>query len=153
MASKEYEALLEQLKKRPSTAHLPIGEIRAGFDKLLAAYPPEPDIAFEPFEIGAIPACWALAPGADRNQPILFLHGGGFNAGSVHGHRDMMGRISRASGSAVLGIGYRLAPEHPFPAALMDALESYRWLLGHFSRAALVGSSAGGGLALSLCLS
>jgi len=151
MASKEYETLLEQLQKRPSYAHLPIKEIREGFEKFLSVYPPESDIVFEPFSIGQIPAWRAIAPGADKNKAILFLHGGGFNAGSVHSHRDLMGRISRASGVAVLGIGYRLAPEHPFPAALEDALQGYRWLLDRTDRIAIVGASAGGGLALSLC--
>ncbi len=152
MASKEYEALLELLRKRPPNAHLPIKEIREGFEKFLSTFPPESDIIFEPVSIGKIPALRALAPHADKDKTVLFLHGGGYNAGSVHIHRDLMGRISRASGFAVLGIGYRLAPEHPFPAALEDALQGYRWLSEKQGLVAVVGTSAGGGIALSLCL-
>ncbi|MGH2637731.1 MAG: alpha/beta hydrolase [Rhabdochlamydiaceae bacterium] len=155
MTSKEYDALLQQLKKRPSSAHLSVQEIRAGFEKLLATFPPEPDVEFESFFIDSIPACWALAPGASRRKVILFFHGGGFNAGSIEGHRDLMGRISRTSGCTVLAIAYRLAPEYPFPAALEDALKGYQWLLDHSyspSNIVFAGISAGGGLALSLCL-
>lgn len=155
MTSKEYDTLLEQLKKRPPSAHLPIQEVRAAFEKFLASFPPESDIEFESIAIASIPACWALAPGVSRKKVILFFHGGGFNAGSIESHRDLMGRISRTSGCAVLAIAYRLAPEHPFPAALEDVLNGYRWLLdGPYSHSDVIfaGTSAGGGLALSLCL-
>jgi acetyl esterase/lipase len=155
MASKEYHLLLEQLKKRPASTHLALQEIRANFEKFLAIFPPDPDIKFDAFSIGSIPACWALAPNATKKKVILFLHGGGFNAGSIQSHHALMGKISRASGCAVVGIGYRLAPEFPFPAALKDALQSYQWLLDHSylpSNIFFAGSSAGAGLVLSLCL-
>jgi acetyl esterase/lipase len=129
MASKRYLQLLEQFKNRPASTHLSIEKIREGFEKLLAAYPAEADIRFESSSINSIPACWVFGPEVSRKKVILFFHGGGFNAGSVNSHRDLMGRISKACGLPLLAIGYRLAPEHPFPAALEDALKAYQWLL------------------------
>jgi epsilon-lactone hydrolase len=155
MASKEYYLLLEQLKKRSSSLHPSLEEMRAHLEKFLAAFPPDPDIVFDAFSIGSIPACWALAPGVTKKKVVLFFHGGGFNAGSIKSHYGLMGKISRASGCALLAIGYRLAPEFPFPAALEDALQGYQWLLDHSypsSHIFLAGSSAGAGLVLSLCL-
>lgn len=155
MTSKKYKLLLGKLKKRPDSTHLSLQEIRENFEKFLAAFPADPDIKFEIFSIGSIPACWTIAPSASKEKVILFFHGGGFNAGSIKSHQSLMGKISRASGYAVLGIGYRLAPEFPFPAALNDALISYQWLLNHSylpSSIFFAGSSAGGGLVLSLCL-
>lgn len=155
MASKEYQLLLEQLKKRSASTHLSLPEIRTNFEKFLATFQPDPDIKFDPFSIGSIPACWTFAPNATKEKVILFLHGGGFNAGSIQSHHALMGKTSRTSGYAVLGIGYRLAPEFPFPAALNDALQSYQWLLDHSYlplNIFFAGSSAGAGLALSLCL-
>ncbi|MCB1034424.1 MAG: alpha/beta hydrolase, partial [Acidobacteria bacterium] len=84
---------------------------------------------------------------------ILYLHGGGYISGSLGTHQEVMGRLALASGLAVLGVDYRRAPEHPFPAALEDALVAYRGLLGEgveTRRLALAGDSAGGGLALAL---
>lgn len=155
MASKEYLQILEQLKNRPSTTHLSIEKMREGFEKLFTAFPPEPDIQYESLCIDSISTCWVLAPMVSREKIILFFHGGGFNAGSVNSHRDLMGRISRTTNRAVLGVNYRLAPEHPFPAALEDIFKIYQWLLNHgYSASDIIcmGISAGGGLALSLCL-
>lgn len=155
MASKEYFQILEQLKNRPVSTNPSIEKIREGFEKLLSAFPPEPDVQFESLLIDSVSACWTFAPDASRAKIILFFHGGGFNAGSLNSHRDLMGRISRASGRAVFGVNYRLAPEHPFPAALEDIFKTYQWLLSHSyssSDIVFIGSSAGGGLALSLCL-
>jgi acetyl esterase/lipase len=106
----------------------------------------------ERFEAGGVPAEWIVAAGAQPNRIILYLHGGGFRMGSVDSHRDLMQRLSVAAGARVLGIDYRLCPEHPFPAAVEDALAAYRWLLDSGvppGCIALAGDSAGGGLVLS----
>jgi acetyl esterase/lipase len=74
------------------------------------------------------------------------------NAGGIKTHRDLMGRVSRAAGARVLGLDYRLAPEHPFPAAVDDSLAAYRWMLQQDlrpSRIAVAGDSAGGGLVIA----
>jgi acetyl esterase/lipase len=83
---------------------------------------------------------------------VLYLHGGGYAAGSCRTHRALAGRLALASQSPVLVLGYRLAPEHPFPAALEDATSAVRWLVDQGispDRLALAGDSAGGGLALA----
>jgi len=80
------------------------------------------------------------------------VHGGGYVIGSINTHRDLMGRIARASGARVLGINYRLAPEHPFPAAVDDSVAAYRWMIAQGlkpNRIAVAGDSAGGGLAVA----
>jgi epsilon-lactone hydrolase len=86
---------------------------------------------------------------------ILFLHGGGFIVGSPALYRHVTWRIASAACARVLCVDYRLAPEHPFPAALDDAITAYRWLLAEGAKAqriVVMGDSAGGGLALSLLL-
>lgn len=102
-----------------------------------------------------IPAEWIGAPDARADAAILYLHGGGFQIGSVASHRELMARLSAAAGVRVLGIDYRLAPEHRHPAQVEDACRALRWLLAQGltpDRIALAGDSAGGGLALSALL-
>jgi acetyl esterase/lipase len=99
-----------------------------------------------------IDAAWISAPGVEPGKVAIYFHGGGFRLGSLRSHRDLMARISAASGCRVLGVDYRLAPEHRFPAAHDDALAVYDWVLAQGIAAqdiALVGDSAGGCLALS----
>ena len=78
---------------------------------------------------GGVPAEWLDGPGARADRVVLYLHGGGYVLGGVGSHRDMIARLSAASGARALGLNYRLAPEHPFPAAVDDAVAAYRWLL------------------------
>lgn len=109
----------------------------------------------EPLTANSVRAAWINAPGADPAKVAIYFHGGGFRLGSLRSHRDLMARISAASGCRVLGVEYRLAPEHRFPAAHDDALTVYEWVLaqGIFARdIALIGDSAGGCLALSTAL-
>ena len=105
-----------------------------------------------PVDAGGVSAEWSVADGADPDKVILYVHGGGYVMGSAGSHRDMTGRLSQASGGRVLSLNYRLAPEHPFPAPVDDAVAAYRWLLGQGMQAsniAIAGDSAGGGLALA----
>ena len=95
------------------------------------------------------------ADAGEATSAVLFLHGGAFIIGSPRSHRSITGRLARLTGADVFVPDYRLAPEHPFPAALDDALACYRALLDEGyapERIAVAGDSAGGGLALSLCL-
>jgi monoterpene epsilon-lactone hydrolase len=99
---------------------------------------------------------------ADRSQPrttapttiVLYLHGGGYLFGSPKTHRQVLFAMAKAFESPVYGLDYRLAPEHPFPAAVEDALRAYRWVRAHHPDAAIVlgGDSAGAGLAISTAL-
>ena len=129
-----------------------IAEMRADYEAMLASPSVE---AGRPLAIGAMPAEWIAADDADPARAILFLHGGGYQIGSVRSHRDLMNRLSRAAGAVVLGIDYRLAPENRFPAAVDDGLAAYRWLLDEGfapGSIAFAGDSAGGGLAVAVLL-
>jgi epsilon-lactone hydrolase len=93
-----------------------------------------------------------MAPGCDPDRAVLYLHGGGYVIGSINTHRRLAYDISAASGARVLVIDYRLAPEHPFPAAVEDAAKAWRWLLQQnfaTNRLAIAGDSAGGGLTIA----
>ncbi len=112
------------------------------------------DMVLEPVEMGGVPCAWisrGLPP--DPGGVLLYLHGGGFVLGSLRSHRHLVAHLAAKTGQRALFVRYRLAPEHPFPAACDDALAVYRGLLeaGHDpGRITLAGDSAGGCLALVL---
>ena len=115
-----------------------------------------PNTNFEKITLSGMAAEWIYANTAREKRAILFLHGGGYNLCSINTHRELAAHISKESGARVLLIDYRLAPEHPFPAALEDAITAYRWLLesGLSGKSiAIAGDSAGGGLALATAIS
>ena len=106
-------------------------------------------------DAGGVPAACIATPASRPDRHILYLHGGGYLFGSPPLYRDMTWRIARAARARVLWLDYRLAPEHPFPAALDDAVTAYRWLLAQGAdprRVALMGDSAGGGLVFAALL-
>ena len=110
---------------------------------------------FKPIEAGGIKSEWMETPHVDKSRAFLLLHGGGYNAGSPRTHRKLAALLSRAGRMAVLVPEYRLAPEHPFPAAVKDALKAYGYLLAQgFAEENIIvgGDSAGGGLTLSMLL-
>lgn len=102
---------------------------------------------------------WLVAPGADPNRRLLYIHGGGWSAGDLDSHRPLSARISRAAKAAVLAVHYRLVPEHPFPAGLDDCVHAYRWLRSNGPNGPaeaktifIAGDSAGGNLTLATLL-
>jgi epsilon-lactone hydrolase len=106
-----------------------------------------------PVLAGGVPAEWLGDPAQVERPVLLFLHGGGYLAGSADTHRPLAAALGRRLSATVLLPDYRLAPEHPFPAAIDDALLAYRFLLGRGispGRIVVAGDSAGGGLAVSL---
>jgi len=106
----------------------------------------------QPVDADGIPAEWA-APPHPKAGALFYLHGGAYALGSIVSHRTVVARLAHATGLRGFAISYRLAPEHPHPAALEDALTAYRWLLSNGVTPAqliVVGDSAGGGLALAL---
>ncbi|MGQ0699335.1 MAG: alpha/beta hydrolase [Panacagrimonas sp.] len=128
-------------------------QMRADWDALfpLDAVPAE----VEAIGAGGVDARWITAPGAQRDRVLIYFHGGGFKIGSATSHQDLMARLSSAASCRVLGLNYRLMPEHGFPAPLEDACSAYRWLLSQGvppSRIAFAGDSAGGGLVVSTML-
>ncbi len=104
-------------------------------------------------DAGGVPADWVVRAASRPERVVLYLHGGGYSLGSPKAYRHFTWRLADAVEARVLIIGYRLAPEHPFPAALDDAVAAYRWLLRHDPNEIVVmGESAGGGLALALLM-
>lgn len=127
--------------------------LRRSFERVTDALTFDGVAAYQRVNAGGLPAEWAADESAAGDQAVLYLHGGGYVIGSVRTHRVLMAGLSRASGARVLGLEYRLAPEHPFPAPVEDAVAAYRWLLrqGYApGRIAVAGDSAGGGLAVAM---
>jgi epsilon-lactone hydrolase len=113
------------------------------------------DIKVQPVEAAGMPALWLTPKDAVAGRVILYLHGGAYLVGSLRTHREIASYVARYSQARVLLIQYRLAPEHPFPAALEDALAAYRWLRSQGcapEELALAGDSAGGGLSMATLL-
>jgi len=137
----------------PARAGTAVEEQRAQFESVGAVSPVPEDVTCSPVVAGGVPCEWVHAPAAEESgRVLLYLHGGGYVIGSIATHRLLAARLSAAAGARVLVAGYRLAPEHPFPAAVDDAVAAYRWLLarGVAGRSiGLAGDSAGAGLALA----
>jgi monoterpene epsilon-lactone hydrolase len=130
----------------------PVAQMRADWDALFSV---RGDAAVEDVIAGGVPCRWVRAHGARDDRVIVYFHGGGFQMGSLDSHRELMAELSAAAGVQVLGVGYRLAPEHRHPAPLDDAISVMDWLEAAglaASHTALAGDSAGGGLALSTLL-
>ncbi len=133
----------------------PIGwaERRNRLDEVGSIWPVADDIRLDAVDLGQFSAEWSLAPGSDASRVLIFFHGGGYCSGSILSHRRMITEAGRAAGVRTLAVGYRLAPEHPFPCALEDALTAWRYVLNQGVSArhiAVGGDSAGGGLSVSL---
>lgn len=129
------------------------GQRRERIDEVGATWPLADDIELVTVDVGGMPAEWSLAPGADPSRVLLFFHGGGYCSGSIASHRDLATEAGRAAGTRTLAVAYRRAPEHPFPAAIEDAVGAWRWLLqqGYSpDRIVVGGDSAGAGLTLAL---
>jgi len=158
MKAGEKERIRRWLVRNIKNAPLPssIQEARAGLEGMSSWVPLPADTGVEAVIGGKVSGEWVSAPGSAAERVILCLHGGGYTMGSSKATHVLASFLSAASGCRVLAIDYRLAPEHPFPAALDDTIAAYRWLLGQGmapSRIILVGLSAGGGLALSTLVS
>jgi len=155
MPSPQHEAivaaLVAQVAKPPATPPS-LEETRAGFVAMTAGFVVPSDVRVERANAGGVPAAWISAPAARDDAALLYLHGGGYMLGSIQTHTELCSRIARATGLRALAIDYRLAPEHPYPAAVEDAVAGYRWLRSQGldgSRIAIAGDSAGGGLTLA----
>jgi monoterpene epsilon-lactone hydrolase len=158
MASRELQLAIEICRfsrRRAGPSVLQIGrmaELRAEYDELAEGHLIGSDVSYQRVEAGGVSAEWLSGPRVRDDHAMLYLHGGCYGSGSVETHRELMTRLSIAAGMRVLGLNYRLAPAHPFPAAVEDASAAYRWLIGtgiEPARIALAGDSAGAGLALA----
>ena len=151
MGQSEIDAIRALLSSRPR----PLGwtERRRRLDEIGSYWPAADDAEFEAVDVDGVPGEWSIVRGSDVSRTLLYLHGGGYCSGSIVSHRRMVTEAGRAAGVRTLAIGYRLAPEHPFPAALDDALTAWRFLGDHGITAAHIaigGDSAGGGLTVAL---
>ncbi len=154
MADHEIDAIRALLLAKPRPNEL--SERRKRLDDLGTQYKIAPDVLIESVEANGIRAEWSSTPHADAAGAILFLHGGGYVSGSLDSHRPLATEIGRVCSARTLALEYRLAPEHPFPAALEDALAGYRFLLScgiNPRQIAVAGDSAGGGLTVALMVS
>ena len=148
------DVLRDRQKASASQAPPTLAERRAAFTPGDRLHPVPDDVLVTEVTAGGVPAHWLAAPGADTGRVLLFLHGGGYELGSLRSDGELAARLGQASGMRVLFPEYRLAPEHPFPAAIDDVLAAWRWLrTGQGLSAAslaVAGDSAGGGLAVAL---
>src|SRR5262245_9184791 len=129
MSSSEIDAVRELLRSKPRPTSFP--ERRQRLDAIGSTAPLAGDIGLEPIDANDVAAEWSLAPRSDPSKVLLFFHGGGYCSGSIVSHRGMVTEAGRAAQARTLAVGYRLAPEHRFPAALEDARAAYDFLLGH----------------------
>jgi epsilon-lactone hydrolase len=150
MPSAEHEQFItDRLANIPAVGTLE--DARADFEQLMAKYPPAADTVIEAITIDGIAADWISAGKLEPHRMLLYLHGGAYALGSHVAYRGFGSRVASACRARVLVPDYRLTPEHPFPAALEDALRVYEWLSAQVApeRILLAGDSAGGGLAIS----
>jgi acetyl esterase/lipase len=146
----EMIALADEISRWPVATSLE--QERAAWDATCAALDPPGGETLRRVDAGGVPAAW-VGEGADVT--VLYSHGGAFALGSAWHVRGVMARLAAATGGRVLGVDYRLAPEHGFPAAPDDVFAAYRWLLDTGTDPAtivLAGDSCGGTLALTTAL-
>jgi monoterpene epsilon-lactone hydrolase len=153
MSDPEITALREIIAKRARSDD--IGQRRRDIDARGKANKLPADVAVDPVSANGVKAEWTTTPDADRSKAILYLHGGGYVIGSLDSHRHLTAEVGRAARARTLAVDYRLAPEHPFPAAVEDAVAAYRFLLSSGVPAdgiTIAGDSAGGGLVVAAML-
>ncbi|MDW6020726.1 alpha/beta hydrolase [Mesorhizobium sp. BAC0120] len=151
MDTSEIDAVRSLLSAKPR----PVGWAarRARLDEVGSVWPVAEDIQLDEAEFGAIKGEWSIAPGSGASRVLMFFHGGGYCSGSILSHRRMVTEAGRAGAMRTFAVGYRLAPEHPFPAALDDAFAAWRFVRDQGYPAgniAVGGDSAGGGLTIAL---
>jgi epsilon-lactone hydrolase len=151
MAEREIDVIRKLLTSKPR----PVGwaERRQRIDEVGSTWTAASDITCEAVDCDGVAGEWSIAPGSDPSRVLLYFHGGGYCSGSILSHRRLVTEAGRAAGMRTLAIDYRLAPEHPYPAAHEDALAAWRFLRRQGIAAAGItvgGDSAGGNLTLGL---
>ncbi len=155
MASAEHQAIVDMLRNLPVPESSTIPERRVAMHAMAEGGPLPEGAVVQPVDAGGVPAEWVSAGPDPGDGVVLYLHGGGYCMGSIGTHRGLAVQLAAASRTRVLNVDYRLAPEHPHPAAVDDAVAAYRWLLGTGvapSQVVLGGDSAGGGLLIAAML-
>lgn len=152
MTASELATLVQIMRERGRPEQPTVPDMRARYELVGEKFPAPAEARVEKVIAGGRPAEIVAAPEAATDRWILYLHGGGYVIGSCDTHRNLAFALSRTADAQVLLLDYRLAPEHPFPAAVEDAVAAYRWLLARGARperTAIAGDSAGGGLVVS----
>jgi epsilon-lactone hydrolase len=155
MADRGIDVVRAHLAKLPPSDSLTTAERRAQYERAEKVFPTPSDVKVERVNAPVAPAEWLRPPSAEPGRVVLYLHGGGYVIGSPRSHRHLAAAIAGAAGASALLLDYRLAPEHPFPAAVEDATAAYRWLLDQAiapERIVIAGDSAGGGLTVATLL-
>ena len=151
MAQSEIDAIRGLLSSKPR----PVGwlERRKRLDDVGSVWPVADDVRITSVDVNGLPGEWSIVPGSDPSCVLMFFHGGGYCSGSIVSHRRLVTEAGRAAGVRTLAIAYRLAPEHPFPAAYDDVFTAWRFLRDRnipATHIAIGGDSAGAGLTLAL---
>lgn len=151
MASKEHDRAIELFKETIPGVDDPISEWRRLFDKMLGGFPLPAEAEIEPVDADGVPCLKITMPGADPEKLVIHYHSGGYVMGSAQGYREFGCRLSAACGASVLLPDFRLAPDHPYPAAANDGLTVYKWAARIWPPTSIVvsGDSAGGGLCIA----
>ena len=154
MASPELDQAIAMFRagKAETQAFSTVEEFRVWYERFTGQFELPEDAVFEQVGAGGVSAEWISTPGVSKDRVVMYLHGGGYMIGSMRTHRSPLSYLSRVSDARVLGLNYRLAPEHPFPAAVEDSVAAYRWLLAEGispNRIAIGGDSCGGGLTIA----
>jgi acetyl esterase/lipase len=155
MSKQEMDAVIQLLNANQADGDPSVEEQRAGMEALAGSFPLPEGAQQRAETIAGVPCEWQSVEGAKDDAVLLYFHGGGYVIGSVNTHRGLVSGFSGASGITGLSVDYRLAPEHPFPAAVEDAVAVYHALLEQGrdpAKIAIGGDSAGGGLSLALLL-
>jgi epsilon-lactone hydrolase len=151
MAQTEIDAIRVLLSSRPRPVGWP--ERRKRLDDVGSVWPVADDVQLTAVNVNGVSGEWSIVPCSETSRVLMFFHGGGYCSGSILSHRRLVTEAGRAAGVRTLAIAYRLAPEHPFPAAYDDALTSWRFLRNQNIPAAHIaigGDSAGAGLTVAL---
>ncbi|WP_369188672.1 alpha/beta hydrolase [Streptomyces sp. R08] len=156
MTRSQLNAVSDLLQNSPLDLGGDVEKMRHVFDEMLGSAPLPDDVRTQSVQLGSVPAIEVRAgAAAPTGVTVLYFHGGAYAIGSAAASVGLVSEIARRTAATALSVDYRLAPEHPFPAAVDDALTAYRALLDRGARAdsiAVTGESAGGGLALALLL-
>ena len=152
MSTEQRETLDAILRQSAFPAGSDVNEQRRLLRELLSAQPLPPEITVTRAELGGVPAAEITVDGVEPRHVVLYFHGGVYVMGDAFLAADLASQIGRRTRAKALSVDYRLAPEHPFPAAVDDALAVYQALLDNGtapSDIAFAGESAGGGLAIA----
>ncbi len=155
MASEALTTIVTMLRTANPLQGGSVLEMRAAMEAASAATPVPAGVKLTRVDAGGVPAEWNEAPGARLDRAVVYYHGGGYCMGSLATHRGLTARLAQLAGLRVLSVDYRLAPEHPHPAAVDDAVAAYRFALDQGlepEQLALAGDSAGGGLTVAALL-